>query len=317
MVEPAEIIRVPLHCPLQETWRGSLAVIGNLDGVHLGHQTLVREGVRLAAAVDAPPAVVVFEPHPRKVFQPQTPPFQLTCTHTKAEILGSLGVERLFVLPFIEALYTQTPETFVKHTLSEIMGLVGMVTGTDFKFGAGRAGDVDALARLAEEAGMQAHAITPVIAEDGEKYSSSGIRHALQEGNPEEAARMLGRPFLVRGEVVPGRKLARSLDFPTANIPLGDYVRPKYGVYAARLIHQGETLPGIVNIGMRPTVDGTKELLEAHVFDQQIDLYGQTVDVELLHFVRPEQKFDGIDALKAQIEKDAVAVRAWHVAHPA
>ncbi|WP_370338186.1 bifunctional riboflavin kinase/FAD synthetase [Parvularcula marina] len=316
MVEPAKIIRVPLECALGDAYRGALAVIGNMDGVHRGHQELIRHGVTLAQKADCPAAVVIFDPHPRQVFQPDTPPFLLTGIETKARILGELGVTWLFVLPFIEALYTQTPETFVKHTLGNIMGLKGIVTGTDFKFGAGRSGDVAALARLAGEVGMSADTIEPVLTKEGEKFSSSGIRLALQNGEPEIAAHMLGRPFVIRGKVIEGRKLARTLDFPTANVSLGDYVRPTFGVYVVSAEVDGTSHAGIANIGRRPTVDGETERLEVHLFDFDGDLYGETIDVSLLSFLRPEQKFDGLDELKAQIHKDVAAAKAWHEAHP-
>ncbi|MEM9234880.1 MAG: riboflavin kinase, partial [Pseudomonadota bacterium] len=223
MVAPAEIVHVPLNCVLAPPYRGAVAVIGNVDGVHRGHQELIKQGVAAAKAAEAPSAVVVFDPHPRQAFDPGTPPFILMRLPTKAQILGELGVRFLFVLPFIEALYTQTPETFVKHTLGEIMGVKGIVTGTDFRFGAGRSGDIDALARLAAEIGMSTHAIEPVLIPDGEKYSSSAIRQALRDGDPQTATRLLGRPFIIHDEVLEGRKLARTLDFPTANIDLGPY----------------------------------------------------------------------------------------------
>lgn len=312
MVTAADIIRAPLSCALREELRGGLAVIGNLDGVHPGHQALVKEGVKLAAAQQATPAVVVFDPHPRSAFDPETPPFLLTRTETKAQILGQLGIKWLFVLPFVQELYTQTPETFVKHTLREILGLKGLLTGTDFKFGAGRSGDADALARLAAEVGMAAHAIHPVIAPGGLKYSSSSVRQALREGKPEDAAKLLGRDFLIRGEVIEGRKLARTLNFPTANIPLGPYVRPHYGVYVVSAVDDDKRHPGIANIGVRPTVDGETELLEVHLLDYEGDLYGQTLDIELHAFLRPEQKFVGLEALKAQIAEDVGRARAWH-----
>lgn len=315
MVNSAKIIRVPLECPLAPANRGAMAVIGNLDGIHLGHQELVYKAVAIAEKAGAPAAVVVFDPHPRKVFQPSAPPFILTQIETKARLLYRLGIDLLYVLPFNDQLRTQTPETFVKHTLGEIMGLSGMITGTDFRFGAGRSGDVKALMRLATEAGMTAHAIEPVIAPGGEKFSSSNIRQALREGHPEEAVRMLDRPFAIRGEVIEGKKLARTLDFPTANISLGDYVRPKYGVYAVTLIHDDQRYPGVANIGVRPTVGGATELLEVHMFQFEGDLYGETVEVELHSFLRPEEKFDGLDALKAQIAKDTADARQWHKTH--
>lgn len=307
MVTSPMIIRAPLHCDLEDAYRGAIALIGNLDGVHLGHQELVRQAIKFAGA--APTAAIVFEPHPRRVFQPDTPPFLLTDLETKADLLTALGVSQVFVLPFVEDLFRQTPEIFIKNTLHERLGVVGIVTGSDFQFGAGRAGDANALKALAEDVGMRALAVDPVPTSSGEKYASSTIRQALREGEPEVAATHLGRPFAVNGIVIEGRKLARTLNFPTANMSLADYVRPKFGVYAVRTHFQGHVFDGVANIGVRPTVDGTAELLEVHLFDADQDLYGQSLYVELIHFLRPEQKFDDLEALKTQIAKDAAEAR--------
>ncbi|WOI52808.1 bifunctional riboflavin kinase/FAD synthetase [Parvularcula sp. LCG005] len=303
------VIRAPLHCDVAPALRDRLAVIGNMDGVHLGHQVLLDETVRLAG--ERPTAAIVFEPHPRRVFAPESAPFLLTDLTTKTEIISAHGIDTIFVLPFIDDLYRQTPEKFVQQTLGQRLGLAGIVTGSDFQFGKGRAGDVYALKGLAEQMGMEAHAITPILKDGGDKYSSSAIRQALREGRPEDAAQQLGRPFGIRGDVIEGRKLARNLGVPTANVALADYVRPLFGVYAINVDIGDRHVPGIANVGIRPTVDGTAPLLEAHLFDFDGDLYGQTIRVDLLHFIRPEQKFDGLDALKAQISKDSGIARDW------
>ncbi|ADM08607.1 riboflavin biosynthesis protein RibF [Parvularcula bermudensis HTCC2503] len=308
----AEVLHAPLECDVAAPYRGAVSVIGNLDGVHRGHQALIGRAKERAEAASRPLAVTVFDPHPRRVFSPEGPPFLLTKLETKAEILGSLGVDYVFVLPFNDYLRTQTPETFVRHTLAERLGLHTIITGTDFRFGAGRSGDCTALARHAAASGMQAEAISPVLAPGTEKYSSSGIRAALQAGDPQKAARWLGRPWSILGTVEQGRQLARTLDFPTANISLGPYVRPKFGVYATSTLIDGERVPGVANIGVRPTVDGTAEWLEVHLFDVAADLYGRALDTQFLAFLRPEQKFDGIDALKAQIATDGALARNIH-----
>ena len=312
----ATLINAPLHCNVADAHRGHVAVIGNMDGVHLGHQALVKETLTQAASVNAPAAAIVFEPHPRKVFRPDTPPFQLTDLETKRQILGRLGVKTIFVLPFIEGLHNQTPAEFVSVTLAQRLGVKGIVTGSDFQFGAGRAGNADALSRLAQHVGLFAHAVTPVLLSEDEKYSSSGVRAALRDGKIETAAKMLGRPWVIRGPVIEGRRLARTLDFPTANIPLGDYVRPKFGVYAVNATTTDGSYHGVANIGVRPTVDGTQEMLEAHLFDFAGDLYGQTVNIAVRHFIRPEQKFDGLPALKAQIADDAKTAAQWLEENP-
>lgn len=303
------ILHPALHCDTAPAHRGHVAAMGNMDGVHLGHQALL--AAAKAQAGPAPLAAIVFDPHPRAVFQPDAPPFLLTDLETKAALMGVQGVQTLFVLPFVPDLYQQSPAQFVSTTLKQRLGLVGIVTGQDFQFGAGRAGDAGALKALAEREGMQAHAITPVDAPSGIKYSSSTIRQALRDGDPALAAAHLGRPWTVRGTVVEGRRLARTLDFPTANLSLGDYLHPQYGVYVISAQIDGQTRKGVANIGIRPTVDGTAPMVEAHFFDLDQDLYGQSLEVALHHFLRAEQKFDGLDALKAQISKDAAAARAW------
>ncbi len=303
----AELIRAPLDCDIAEPYRGTVAVIGNLDGVHIGHQALIREAVELAG--DKTAAAITFVPHPRQVFRPDDPPFLLTDEETKADLLGALGIKIVFALPFIEALYKQTPEEFVRLTLGQRLGVSGIITGKDFQFGAGRAGNADSLKELAEDLGITARAITPVIGPSTEKYSSSSVRAALRGGDPVTAATLLGRPWSIRGEVIEGRKLARQLEFPTANIPLGDYVRPQFGVYAVEVTTADGNHHGVANIGVRPTVDGQTEMLEVHVFDFEGDLYGQKLDVALIAFLREERKFDGIDQLKEQIARDSERAR--------
>lgn len=314
----AEIIRAPLACRLVDKYRGAVAVIGNMDGVHRGHQALVRAGVDMAVASNAPAAVVTFEPHPRRVFQPDAPPFLLTRLSTKARVLGALGIEFLLTLPFIEDLYRKSPAEFVAEDLQEILGLAGIVTGEDFRFGSGRTGDAPTLAGLANAAGITARIISPVADQGStEKISSSAVRTALSDGDPGRAMHLLGRPWSIEGEVMEGRRLARTLDFPTANVPLGAYLRPKFGVYAITANVGGALHKGVANIGVRPTVDGKDALLEAHLFDFDEDLYGRTIDVSILEFLRPEQRFEGLDALKAQIAADVGRARHFHGAAPA
>ena len=314
MVEPFPLLHVALECDLAPPHRGMVAVIGYMDGVHLGHQVLIKAAKE--AAGDRPLAAIVFEPHPRRVFQPDTPPFLLTDLETKASLLHAQGVTSVFALPFAEALYKQSPEEFVGTTLHQRLGVAGIVTGTDFQFGAGRSGDAAALKALAEGHGMTAHAITPVPDPSGIKYSSSTVRQALRDGDPATATLHLGRPWQVRGEVIEGRRLARTLNFPTANLLLSEYVRPQYGVYVIRAHTARGLIGGVANVGVRPTVDGAEERLEAHLFDFDEDLYGEHLHIDVLHFLRPEQKFDGLDALKAQITKDGEAARAWLGANP-
>lgn len=310
---PARLVHPPRACAIDDALRGCVAVIGNMDGVHRGHAALLQAGREVAEDAGKPFAAIVFDPHPRRAFNPDTPPFLLTDLAQKAALLANHGVEIVFALPFEPELYKQTPPAFVLSTLRDRLGVSAIITGTDFRFGAGRAGTIDALRDLAEAEGIAAHTITPVVDEDAAeealKFSSSSARQALRDGDPAAAARILGRPFRIRGTVFKGRKLARTLDFPTANVTLGEYVRPRYGVYVVLVDTPDGQFPGVANIGVRPTVDGETECLEAHIFDRNLSLYGTTIEVSLLHFLRPEQPFSGLDALKAQIAQDAAAAR--------
>lgn len=304
------LLRAPLSCPLAEDHRGAVAVLGNLDGVHRGHQALLAEARRLAGELSAHLAAVTFEPHPRRAFDPDAPPFLLTTLDQKAEILTDLGCRDVVALPFGEALASRSPEEFVRDVLSGVLGLRGVVVGDDFRFGAKRAGDADALARLGPGHGIEVRALGVTGDDASTKWSSTTARQALREGRPEEAAEVMTRPFAVRGEVLEGRRLARQMDFPTANTTLGDLVRPRYGVYAVRATTPGgETYDGVANVGVRPTVDGEVERLETHLFGYAGDLYGRELTVELIDFVRDERPFEGVEQLRAQIARDAEAAR--------
>lgn len=308
----AGLVRAPLACPVAEERRGAVAVLGNLDGVHRGHQALIAAAAALAEAQDAPLAAVTFEPHPRRAFDPDTPPFLLTTLEQKAAILQGLGCRTVFALPFTPDLFALSPEAFVADILIGVLGLSGVVVGDDFRFGAKRAGDADALTTLGRARDLTVRTLG-VEGDGAEKFSSTTARQALREGRPEDAARVMGRPFAVSGAVLTGRKLARQLDFPTANVALGpDLVRPRYGVYAVEADAHGGTYAGVANLGVRPTVDGETELLEANLFGFDGDLYDRTIEVRLLRFIRPEQRFDGVDALKAQIARDVASARELH-----
>ncbi|MEM9840382.1 MAG: bifunctional riboflavin kinase/FAD synthetase [Pseudomonadota bacterium] len=304
------LVRAPLHCALAEDLRGTAAVMGNFDGVHKGHKALISEGAKLAEKLGKPLSAVTFEPHPRRVFRADAPPFILTPLEAKAELLMQAGAEHVFALPFVEELHRQTPEEFVRQVLHEVLGLAGVATGQDFQFGAGRAGSSETLAQIAGSLGITYEAITPV-GDGEEKFSSSSAREALREGNPQAAAQVLGYEWFLDGTVVEGRKLARTLGFPTANVVLGDVLRPRYGVYAVRAQIDDELIPAIANIGVRPTVDGKEERLEVHLFDWSGNLYGKTIRCHFAHFIRDEQPMAGLDALKAQIEKDSNAARVF------
>lgn len=302
--------------------QGSVIAIGNFDGVHRGHQAVIGEAVRRAKASSRPSAVLTFEPHPRRFFRPETPPFLLTRLRTKVRVVAALGVDNLFALRFDAALAGLTAETFIDEILVRGLRASQVVVGYDFVFGQGRRGNPDLLrGRLASQ-GIAAMVMPPVAAPhaepDGDSegliYSSTGVRDALRAGDPRAAARLLGRPFEIEGRVRRGDARGRLLGFPTANIWLGDYLRPALGVYAVRAWiderDSGASLTGVANLGLRPTFGGAEPRLEVHLFDFQGDLYGRRLCVELVDFLRPERKFEGIDALKAQIATDAAAARA-------
>ncbi|MEO1241690.1 MAG: bifunctional riboflavin kinase/FAD synthetase [Pseudomonadota bacterium] len=282
-----------------------IAAIGNFDGVHLGHQYLLQETARFAIRHGASSGVIVFEPHPRRYFRPDDPPFLLTMPAQRDAMLRACGADEVMALRFDEALASLSPEAFVNSVLRDQLGLAGAVTGADFRFGAKRAGDGAALQSLGKAAGLNIH-LVDVLADNSaeEKFGSSAVREALQAGDVKRAAAMLGRPWAVRGSIVEGQKLGRTLGFPTANMTLGDYIEPRRGVYAVTATLDGATYKGVANFGRRPTVGSDAPRLETHLFDFDGDLYGKTIEIAFVDFIRDEKKFDGLDALKAQIEKD-------------
>ena len=287
-----------------------IAAIGNFDGVHRGHQHLLRATAAFAAEHDALPGVVLFDPHPRQFFTPDEPPFLISSVAQRDELLRAHGASKIISLRFDKKLASLTPEEFVRDILKSRLGLAGAVTGADFHFGAGRAGDGAALKALGHEAGLAVKLIDVVSEnQDAEKFGSSAVRLALKDGDVKKAAGMLGRVWSVRGRVAEGQKLGRTLGFPTANILLGDIIEPRNGVYAVR-IKDGDTYyDGVANYGRRPTVGAAAPLLEAHLFDFSGDLYGGEIEVFFEDFIRDEQKFDGLDALKGQIRKDCENAR--------
>ena len=290
--------------------RGAALALGNFDGVHLGHRAVIAGAAAAAARLGAPLGVATFEPHPRRWFQPDSAPFRLTTLEQQARALAGLGVDRLHVLPFDAELAEMSDETFARAVLHEGLGVRHVAAGFDITFGKGRTGDPESLRRFGERYGFGVAIAARVEAADGVKLSSSAVREALAAGRPERAAEILGRPFAIEGVVQHGDKRGRLLSFPTANVPLGEYVRPAFGVYATRSrLPDGREAAGVANLGRRPTVAGTEERLEVSLFDFDGDLYGRTLETALLAFIRPERRFDGLDALKAQIAADAVSAR--------
>lgn len=295
--------------------RGAVAALGNFDGVHLGHQAVIGTAAGVAGRAGAPLAVLTFEPHPRRVFRPGDPPFRLTPFRIKARQIEALGVDLLFVIHFDAGFAKRTAEAFVEEVLVRDLGVCHVVVGYDFVFGRGRGGDVGLLSAMSGRLGFGVTSVEPAAGPEGAVFSSTRVRELLAAGRPRDAARVLGRPWEIEGRVEGGFRRGRTIGFPTANVALDDYLRPAFGVYAVRAgIDRGvgtEWLPGVANLGRRPTVGGTAELLEVHLFDFAGDLYGRHLRVQLVDFLRPERKFDGLDALKAQIALDAEAARRY------
>jgi riboflavin kinase / FMN adenylyltransferase len=304
--------------------RGAVAAIGNFDGVHLGHRAVIGAAAARAREAGRPSAVVTFEPHPRRFFKPDLPPFLLASARMKVAALRDCGVDLCFALRFDRTLAAMPAETFVKEVLLDGLGLAGVVAGYDFVFGKGRGGTPETLVAGMRAGGREAVIVAPAIdavearraglevEPDAFVYSSTGVREALKAGDPEGAARILGRPFAIDGRVRRGDARGRTIGFPTANLELDGYMPPAFGVYAVRVFGARDgAVSGVANLGVRPTIGGDPApRLEVHLFDFAGDLYGKRLVVELIAFLRAERKFSGLDELKAQIARDADSARA-------
>lgn len=308
------ILRLDARQPMPASLRGAVIALGNFDGFHRGHQAVVCAAVDWARAEGRPAIVATFDPHPVRHFAPAAPPFRLTTLDQRLELFAGAGADAMLVFTFDDALAATTAQDFVGTLLVAQLGAGGVVTGEDFTFGKGRGGNVQVLAALGAPLGLKSRAVGPV-AEDGGVVSSSRIREALQAGDCAAATHLLTRPFAIRGTVQHGDKLGRTIGYPTANLPLGTYLRPRFGVYAVTAtvlsgpLAHGPVLHGAANLGIRPQFDPPKELLEPHFFDFAGDLYGEEIEVQFHHFLRGEAKFDSLEALTAQIEADCVEAR--------
>jgi len=289
--------------------RGGVVALGNFDGFHRGHQAVVGRALAKARSEGRPALVATFDPHPARLFRPDAPPFALTRIQQRLDLFEAFGMDATVVLPFDRTLAAETAEGFCRDWLQDRIGAAAVVSGNDFTFGKGRSGDVHALAVMGQAHGFSAEVVQPV-AHAGGTISSTRIRTLLQGADPQGAAALLTRPYTIVGTVEHGNKLGRSLGFPTANLDLGPYLRPAYGVYAVRVRHAGATYDGVANLGIRPMIEPPKELLEAWLFDFDGDLYGRELAVELIAWLRPEAKLDSLDALRAQIAADARDARA-------
>ncbi|MEW2911205.1 bifunctional riboflavin kinase/FAD synthetase [Leisingera sp. JC11] len=290
--------------------RGATVAIGNFDGVHLGHQSVIE--LARKAAPGAPLGVMTFEPHPREYFAPDSPPFRLMRAETRAHRLEKLGVERLYELNFNTALSSLTPEEFARDVISEGLGLAHVVVGADFCFGKGRAGNAEDLKRFGAQYGFGV-TIAPLMEYSEHAVSSTAIRNALSEGRPADAKEMLGHWHRIEGTVIGGEQRGRELGFPTANMSIDGLHQPRFGVYAVLVDvlegpHAG-SYHGAASIGVRPMFGGVVPNIETFLFDFSGDLYGATLSVGLVAFLRPELKFDGLEALIAQMDADCAEAR--------
>lgn len=290
--------------------RGAAIALGNFDGVHLGHQAVIASARRAAEAHGAALGAALFEPHPRRFFQPDAAPFRLQSQKQRARALAEQGVREVFEIGFDQALSQSSDRDFAEHVLKDILGASHVSVGADFRFGRGRMGDAAALEQLGREFGFTVEAVAPVTT-GGAPVSSSSIRAAIAAGDMGAAAQSLTRPWAIEGEVRRGFERGRGFGFPTANLSLGDYVRPRLGIYAVRVdIGDGPWRPGVASVGVNPTVGALPEpVLEAHLLDFEGDLYGAVIEVQLATFLRDEAHFDTIEALRLQMRQDVIDAR--------
>lgn len=290
--------------------RGAIIALGNFDGFHKGHQAVAGEAISWAHAEGRPSIIATFDPHPVRFFKPDVPPFRLTTLEQRQELYLAAGATAMLVFHFDSELAGTSAEDFITEILIDRFGAHGVVTGGDFTFGQGAKGNVELLRSFGGANGLQSR-VVDVVEDDSETVSSSRIREALREGDPQLAAKLLTRPFAIRGIVEHGDKRGRELGYPTANLVIDNYLRPKYGIYAVtgRILSTGDMLEGAASVGIRPQFEPPKELLEPYFFDFSGDLYGQEIEVAFHHFLRGEAKFDSLDELTAQMEKDCAEAK--------
>lgn len=295
---------------LTDADRGAAVAFGNFDGVHRGHQQVIALAAEAARALGAPLGVVTLDPHPREIFNPGQPAFHLMTRNQQIRVLQELGVERLYLVPFTPEVAQMSDEEFATKVLYEGLGARHVSLGFDNSFGKDRTGSPETMARYGEALGFGVSVAGAFGDGKVEKFSSTAVREALREGRPGDAAQILGRPFAIEGVVQRGRQLGRELGYPTANVSLGDYVIPKFGVYATRTrLPDGREFGGAANIGTNPTVGEVAPRLEVWLFDFDEDIYGQRIETDLLHFLRPEAKFESVGAMTDQIMADAAEAK--------
>jgi riboflavin kinase / FMN adenylyltransferase len=301
--------RLTLAGGIPEALKGSIVALGNFDGFHLGHQAVVGRAVQRGFHERRPVLVATFDPHPVRFFKPDTPWFRLTSLDQRERLFAHAGADAMLVFEFGAELAAMDAEQFVGDVLGARIGAAGVITGDDFSFGKGRSGDAALLASVGAQHGISAEALPQVVL-NGERISSGRVREALIAGDTATATRMLTRDFGIEGVVQSGDRRGRELGYPTANLVLGRYLRPRYGIYAVRVtLDGGSEHPGVASLGVRPTFDPPQELLETHIFDFEGDLYDRKIEVALHGFIRDEKKFDSLDALVAEMRRDEFEAR--------
>ena len=301
--------RLILGDGIPDNLKGSIVALGNFDGFHLGHQAVVGRAIQRGFHERRPVIVATFDPHPVRYFKPDLPPFRLTTLDQRESLFAHAGADAMLVFEFGEELRSTSAEAFVTDLLGKTIGAAGVVTGDDFTFGKGRTGSIQLLQGLGAQHGIVAEAVAPVLL-GGIRISSGRIREALETGDTGLATKLMSRDFAIIGMVQSGDKRGRELGYPTANLELGDYQRPRYGIYAVRVtLDDGSEHAGVANLGIRPTFEPPQELLETHLFDFNGDLYGHNIEVALHAFIRDEQKFETIDTLVEEMKRDEAEAR--------
>jgi len=301
--------RLTLAGGIPQAFKGSIVALGNFDGFHPGHQAVVGRAIQRGFHERRPVTVATFDPHPVRYFKPDVPPFRLTSLDQREALFGHAGADAMLVFEFGEQLRSTTAEQFVTGLLAERIGAAGVVTGDDFTFGKMRSGNVELLRTLGAEHRIVAETVAPVLL-GGTRISSGRVRDALIAGDAGLATRLMSRDFAIEGVVQGGDKRGRELGYPTANMVLGDYQRPRYGIYAVRATLDDATEhPGVASLGIRPTFDPPQELLETYLLDFDGDLYGRKMEVALHAFIREERKFESVDALVAEMRNDEARAR--------
>src|SRR6478609_7094576 len=301
--------------PAAEIPRGAVVAMGNFDGVHLGHRAVIAAALEMGRIHGKPAFALTFEPHPRSFFSPNSPQFRLTDETNKLRLLAGTGLDGAVVMTFDENRAGTSAQDFIHHELIERLGVSGIAVGYDFHFGKGRVGSPSLLVNEAPRLGIEVD-VQPHVDIDERPVSSSAIRIALAEGQLDEASTMLGAPWFVTGEVIHGEKRGRDLGYPTANIRLDANCGLKHGIYAVRVGRGSKRFDGVASFGRRPTFDNGAPLLEIFLFDFKGDLYGQTLDVAFIAYIRDELKFDSVDALIKQMDDDSARARAQLAAAP-